>query len=96
MTQENCVKVFKELGFIELEARTYTYLVQHAPATGYGIAKAIGQMTATSEIQLESNLKAGSATPAAGWYDGSYTDNEFWLYRHFDNSAYRDVLRTRP
>lgn len=60
MTQEDCVNVFKELGFTELEARTYTYLVQHAPATGYGIAKALGKSNATTYKVIESLQAKGA------------------------------------
>jgi sugar-specific transcriptional regulator TrmB len=60
MTQEDCVNVFKELGFTELEARIYTYLVQHAPATGYGIAKAIGKSNATTYKVIETLQAKGA------------------------------------
>ena len=40
---EQCVEDLVELGFTRLESEVYVHLLQHSPATGYKIAKAIGR-----------------------------------------------------
>ena len=43
-----------ELGFTNLEAMIYAYLLEHSPATGYGIAKGIGKPAANTYKAIES------------------------------------------
>lgn len=38
---QSCVAALSSLGFTELEASVYAYLVQKSPATGYRVAQAI-------------------------------------------------------
>lgn len=54
MSIEKSVAVFRDLGFTELESEIFVYLVQHSPATGYRIAKAIKRSNANTYKAIES------------------------------------------
>ena len=43
MASDGCVEYLTDLGLTMLEAEIYVYLLQHSPASGYKIAKAIGR-----------------------------------------------------
>ena len=55
-----CTEVFTELGLTTLEAQIYVFLLQHSPATGYKIAKAIGRSFPSTYKALASLDSAGS------------------------------------
>jgi|SRR5579871_1099671 len=46
--QDESLQALQQLGFSELEAAVYTFLLQQAPATGYKIANAIGKPIANT------------------------------------------------
>jgi sugar-specific transcriptional regulator TrmB len=46
--RESAARALTALGFTELEAAIYTFLLQESPATGYRIAQAIGKPTANT------------------------------------------------
>jgi sugar-specific transcriptional regulator TrmB len=48
------------LGFTELEATVYAHLVQHSPATGYKIARAIGKPIANTYKAIEALQRKGA------------------------------------
>lgn len=48
------------LGFTELEATVYAWLVQHSPATGYGISRAIGKPIANTYKAIEALQRKGA------------------------------------
>jgi len=41
--EESCAEAIVQLGFTQLEAQIYVYLLQHSPATGYKVANGIGR-----------------------------------------------------
>lgn len=49
-----------EFGFTELESEVYVHLLQHAPATGYKIAKEIGRSNANTYKAIESLESKGA------------------------------------
>ena len=56
----DCIAPISALGFTELEAATYAYLVQHSPATGYRIAHGIGKPIANTYKAIESLARKGA------------------------------------
>jgi sugar-specific transcriptional regulator TrmB len=48
------------LGFTELEAMVYAFLVQHSPATGYKISRAIGKPIANTYKAIEALQRKGA------------------------------------
>jgi len=48
------------LGFTELEATIYAYLVQHSPATGYKVARAVGKPIANTYKAIEALQRKGA------------------------------------
>lgn len=48
------------LGFTELEATIYAWLVQHSPATGYKVARAVGKPIANTYKALEALERKGA------------------------------------
>ena len=48
MSDEGHIQPLLELGFTEIEARVYGFLVEESPATGYRIAHAIGKQPANT------------------------------------------------
>jgi sugar-specific transcriptional regulator TrmB len=57
---QDCVDHFSLLGFTELEAAVYAYLVQHSPATGYRIAHDIGKPVANTYKAIEALQRKGA------------------------------------
>src|SRR5262249_17569266 len=55
-----CVEPISLLGFTELEATVYAYLVQHSPATGYRVAHAVGKPIANTYKAIESLQRKGA------------------------------------
>jgi HTH-type transcriptional regulator, sugar sensing transcriptional regulator len=55
-----CIPHLVELGFTELEATAYTFLVQESPATGYRIAQGIGKPVANTYKALDSLRQKGA------------------------------------
>jgi sugar-specific transcriptional regulator TrmB len=51
---ETSVETLIDLGFTDLEARVYAYLVQHSPATAYRAAQGIGKPVANTYKAVES------------------------------------------
>lgn len=60
MAMEQSVRRLTELGFTELEASVYAYLVQHAPATAYRVAQGIGKAVANTYKAVESLQQKGA------------------------------------
>ena len=58
--QPTYLQPLTELGLTGLEAEAYGYLLQHAPATGYGVAKGLGKPTANTYKALESLYGRGA------------------------------------
>jgi len=56
----DAIELLRELGFTQLEAQIYTFLLRESPATGYRIAKAIGKPAANTYKALESLEKKGA------------------------------------
>ncbi len=56
----DCIEPISALGFTELEAAAYAYLVQHSPATGYRIAHGIGKPIANTYKAIESLARKGA------------------------------------
>lgn len=54
------VEALVELGFTQLEASVYAYLVESAPATGYRIAREIGKPVANTYKAVESLHQKGA------------------------------------
>lgn len=52
--------LLQELGFTQLEAKIYTFLLRESPATGYRIAQAIGKPAANTYKALENLGKKGA------------------------------------
>ena len=48
MPESESVEVLSELGFTNLEAEIYAFLLQESPVTGYRIAQAIGKPAANT------------------------------------------------
>jgi len=59
MDQES-VAALQALGFTELEAAIYTFLLQESPATGYRVAQAIGKATANTYKAISSLESKGA------------------------------------
>jgi hypothetical protein len=55
-----CIPHLVELGFTEIEAAAYTFLVQHSPATGYRVAQGIGKAVANTYKALQSLRQKGA------------------------------------
>ena len=49
-----------EIGLTGLEAQAYGYLLENAPATGYGVAKGLGKPTANTYKAMESLFEQGA------------------------------------
>lgn len=49
-----------QLGLTQLEAEIYAFLLEHSPATGYGVAKGISKPTANTYKALESLHRKGA------------------------------------
>ena len=56
----DCIEPISALGFTELEAAAYAYLVQHSPATGYRVAHGIGKPIANTYKAIESLARKGA------------------------------------
>ena len=56
----DAVQPLSLLGFTELEAMVYAWLVQHSPATGYGISRAIGKPIANTYKAIEALQRKGA------------------------------------
>lgn len=54
------VHTLQQLGFTELEARIYTALLDHSPATGYRIAQTIGKPVANTYKAIASLARKGA------------------------------------
>jgi HTH-type transcriptional regulator, sugar sensing transcriptional regulator len=59
-TIKESVEVLTTLGFNELEAATYTFLVEHSPVTAYRISKGIGKPVANTYKAVESLKEKGA------------------------------------
>lgn len=57
---KDAVEPVSQLGFTELEATVYAYLVQHSPATGYRIARAIGKPVSNTYKAIEALQRKGA------------------------------------
>lgn len=62
---ESGIRAFEEMGFTRVEAEVYVYLVEHSPATGYAVAKAIGRTQGAAYKTLAS-LEARGAVEVDG------------------------------
>ena len=59
-TARACIPHLVDLGFTEIEAAAYTFLVQHAPATGYRVAHGIGKPVANTYKAIDSLRRKGA------------------------------------
>jgi sugar-specific transcriptional regulator TrmB len=57
---EDTFQSLTSLGFTELEAEVYVSLLQHSPATGYGVAQNIGRPVANTYKAIESLQHKGA------------------------------------
>jgi sugar-specific transcriptional regulator TrmB len=57
---EGCIEALVELGFTNLEAEIYAFLVQESPATGYRVAQALGKPVANTYKAIESLQNKGA------------------------------------
>ena len=57
---QHAVEPLSLLGFTELEATVYAFLVQHSPATGYRISRAIGKPIANTYKAIEALQRKGA------------------------------------
>src|SRR5580704_2378142 len=60
MAVRDCVKALAELGFTNLEAEIYAFLLQESPATGYRIAQAIGKPAANTYKAIQTLEQKGA------------------------------------
>src|SRR5579872_3418738 len=60
MSNEESVQALAALGFTQLEAEVYVFLLGEAPATGYRVAQAIGRLPANTYKALESLQNKGA------------------------------------
>lgn len=60
MTARDSVQALADLGFTNLEAEIYSYLLQESPATGYRIAQAIGKPAANTYKAIQSLEQKGA------------------------------------
>jgi HTH-type transcriptional regulator, sugar sensing transcriptional regulator len=65
LSTEATIKAFETLGFTRVEAEVYVHLVEHSPATGYAVAKAIGRTQGAAYKTLAS-LEARGAVEVNG------------------------------
>jgi sugar-specific transcriptional regulator TrmB len=59
-SKTSAIESLVALGFAELEAHVYTYLVGHSPATGYRVSHAIGKPIANTYKAIESLHQKGA------------------------------------
>lgn len=62
MSHPDATRALVSLGFSRVEAEVYVFLVEHAPATGYGIAKGLGKAAAGVYKVLDSLIAKGAVT----------------------------------
>jgi sugar-specific transcriptional regulator TrmB len=60
MVVRDSVKVLADLGFTNLEAEIYAFLLQESPATGYRIAQAIGKPAANTYKAIQTLEQKGA------------------------------------
>jgi HTH-type transcriptional regulator, sugar sensing transcriptional regulator len=60
MTHDQSVQDFIELGFSQLEAEVYVYLVQHPHSTGYKVAKGIGRANSLTYRTIDALSEKGA------------------------------------
>ncbi len=60
MNHATTVTLLEQMGLTPLEAQVYIHLLQSPPATGYGIAKAIGKPTANTYKAIDSLTAKGA------------------------------------
>jgi len=66
MAVRDSVKALADLGFTNLEAEIYAFLLQESPATGYRIAQAIGKPAANTYKAIQSLEQKGAVIVEAG------------------------------
>ncbi len=66
MSTEATIKAFERMGFTRVEAEVYVYLVEHSPATGYAVAKAIGRTQGAAYKTLASLESRGAVEVDGG------------------------------
>ena len=89
MDSDGCVEHLTSLGSTMLEAEIYVYLVQHSPASGYKIAKAIGR-------SFPSTYKAVVSLQAKGavLVDGPGRARDPGSQRHLGERAFGSPLQS--
>ncbi len=60
MAVQDSVKALADLGFTNLEAEIYSFLIQESPATGYRIAQAIGKPAANTYKAIQTLEQKGA------------------------------------
>ncbi|HZO89918.1 MAG TPA: helix-turn-helix domain-containing protein [Chthonomonadaceae bacterium] len=66
MTPDESIGALVALGFTELEAEVYTFLLQESPATGYRVAQAIGKPAANTYKAIETLQNKGAVIVERG------------------------------
>jgi sugar-specific transcriptional regulator TrmB len=66
LSTEASIKSFQKLGFTRVEAEVYVHLVEHSPATGYSVAKAIGRTQGAAYKTLASLETRGAVEVNGG------------------------------
>jgi len=66
MSAEATIKAFERMGFTRVEAEVYVHLVEHSPATGYAVAKAIGRTQGATYKTLASLESRGAVEVDGG------------------------------
>jgi len=64
--EQECSQLLLELGFTNLQADVYVYLLQHSPATGYKIANSLGRSYAITYRALKSLQAKGAILIGTG------------------------------
>ena len=86
MTTQRTVRALQDLGFTQVEAEVYAYLVGHSPATGYQIAKAIDRTRGATYSVLSSLAAKGAVMVEVGATQ---------LWRAVPATEFLDVLERR-
>lgn len=66
MGMDDSIQSLVALGFTELEAEVYTFLLQESPATGYRVAQAIGKPAANTYKAIETLQNKGAVIVERG------------------------------
>lgn len=106
MLYEHQVDSLKSLGFSEIEALVYCFLLANAPATGYRVAKGVGKAATNVYAAIESLSKKGAllidddaarlcrAVPPSEL--GDILEAQFTSRRHNAETALQSIVADAP